>query len=241
MDGAVDLAVKNGLRTVALINENSAFSKDTMVAADKKSKEAGLEVVYTEEYSKDVRDLSPTLTKIRALNPDVLMAGTYGDDATLIVRQLKDLNWMPKLVALSIGPALPDFTDTLGADAEYFFGATQWEPSVKSPGAPEFTAAYKDKYGYTPGYHAAGGYGAAQLLQQALEKVGTVDNAKLRQTLATMETATAFGSYKVDDKGSQTAKPSYLIQIQGGERKLVWPDSAAESPATIPAPAWSAR
>jgi len=241
MDGAVDLAVKNGYHTVAIINENSAFSKDVVAAAEKKAKDAGLDVLYTEEYSKDVRDLSPTLTKIRGMNPDVLIGGTYGDDATLIVRQLKDLNWAPKLVALTVGPALPDFTESLGADAEYIFGATQWEPSVKSPGAPEFAAAYKAKYGELPGYHAGGGYGAAQLLEQAVTKAGTVDNDKIRDTLATLDTTTAFGAYKVDDKGSQTAKPSYLIQIQGGERKIVWPESAAESQATIPLPQWSSR
>jgi branched-chain amino acid transport system substrate-binding protein len=241
MDGAVDLAVKNGLRSVALINENSAFSKDTMAAADRKSREAGLDVVYTEEYTKDVKDLSPTLIKIRALNPDVLMAGTYGEDATLIVRQLKDMGWAPKLVALTVGPALPDFVDTLKSDADFIFGATQWEPSVKSAGAPEFTQTYQAKYGYVPGYHAAGGFGAAQLLQQAIEKVGAVDNEKIRDALAGLETTTAFGAYKVDDKGSQTAKPSYLIQILNGERKIVWPDAAAESAATIPTPSWAGR
>src|SRR5205823_1206449 len=132
-------------------------------------------------------DLSPALTKARAANADVLVGATYGEDATLLVRQLKDLNWTPKMVALTIGPALPDFSESLEDDANYIFGATQWEPGVKAPGAPEFVAAYKDKYGYAPGYHAAGGYGAGQLLQQALEKAGKVDNEKLRDTLATMD------------------------------------------------------
>lgn len=241
MDGAIDIAKKNGYRTVALINENGAFSKDVVAAAEKKAKEAGLDVIYTEEYTKDVRDLTPTLTKIRAANADVLIAGTYGDDATLIVRQLKDLNWTPKLVALTIGPALPDFTEALGTDAEYVFGATQWEPNIKAPGVSEFATAYNAKFGHMPGYHAAGGYGSAQLLQQGLEKVGSVDNQKLRDALASMNTTTAFGAFKVDDTGSQTAKPSYLIQILGGERKLVWPDAAAESAASIPMPGWNQR
>jgi len=241
MDGAVDIAKKNGFHNVAVINENSAFSKDVVAAADKKAKDAGLDVVYTEEYSKDVRDLSPTLTKARGANADMLIAGTYGDDATMIVRQLKDLGWMPKMVALTIGPALPDFADSLGADAEFIMGATQWEPSVKAPGVKEFAQAYQDKYGYAPGYHAAGGFGAAQLLQQALQQLGAVDNEKLRDMLATLETSTVFGAYKVDASGSQTAKPSYLIQILGGERKIIWPDPAAEAPAKVPAPQWSQR
>lgn len=241
LDGAVDIAAKNGYKTVAIVNENSAFAKDTVAGAEKKARELGLQVVFQEEYGRDVRDLSPVLTKIRALNPDVLLGGTYGEDATLIVRQLKDLNWIPKMVALTVGPALPDFVPTLGSDAEYIFGATQWEATVKGPGVDEFASSYRARYGYEPGYHAAGGFGAAQLLQQALEKAGRVDNARLRDTLAAMDTATVYGAYKVDETGSQIAKPSFLVQIQNGERKIVWPDAAAEAKYTVPIPEWSRR
>jgi branched-chain amino acid transport system substrate-binding protein len=241
MDGAVDIAAKNGYRTVALVNENSAFSKDAMAGADKKAREAGLQIVFQEEYARDVRDLSPVLTKMRGTNADVLMAGTYGEDATLLVRQLKDLNWAPKVVALTIGPALPDFAQTLGPDADYIMGPTQWEPSIKAPGVPEFVAAYKEKYGYEPGYHAGGGFAATQLLQQAIDGAQSFDNEKIRDTLASMETTTIYGGYKVDATGAQTAKASYLVQWLKGERKLVWPDSVAEAAYTVPLPEWALR
>lgn len=241
MDGAVDIAAKNGYRTVAIVNENSAFAKDTVAGAKRKALEAGLQVVFEEEYGRDVRDLNPVLTKIRALNPDVLIGGTYGEDATLIVRQLKDLNWAPKLIALTVGPALPDFAQTLSGDAEYVFGATQWEPGIKAPGVPEFVAAYKDKFGYEPGYHAGGGFAAGELLAKAIEKAGGFDKDKLRDALQTLETQTIYGPYKVDANGAQIVKPSYLIQIVNGERKIVWPDANAEVKYTIPFPDWNRR
>lgn len=241
LDGAIDLAVKNGYKTVAIVNENSAFAKDTVAGAERKAKEAGLQIVFQEEYGRDVRDLTPVLTKIRAANPDVLLGGTYGEDATLIVRQLKDLNFMPKIVALTVGPALPEFVPNLGADAEYIFGATQWEASVRGRGVPEFVAAYKAKYTYEPGYHAAGGFGAAQLLHEAITKVGAIDNQRIRDALVTLETTTVYGAYKVDETGAQTAKPSFLFQIQNGERKIVWPEPAAEARSTIPIPEWGRR
>ena len=241
MDGAVDIAAKNGYRTVAIMNENSAFAKDSMDGAMKKSREMGLEVVFQEEYGRDVRDLSPVLTKIRALNPDVLIGGTYGEDSALIVRQLKDLNWAPKIIALTVGPALPDFYENLGADAEYIFGATQWEPSIKGTGIPEFAASYKAKFGYDSGYHAAGGFAAAQLLQQAVERARSFDNDKVREALATMDATTIYGGYKVDATGAQVGKPSYMVQWLRGERKIVWPDNVAEAAYVAPTPEWSRR
>ena len=241
LDGAVDIAAKNGYKTVALVNENSAFAKDTMVGAKRKATEAGMQVVFEEEYGRDVRDLAPMLTKVRALNPDVVLGGTYGEDSTLIVRQLKDLNWLPKILALTVGPALPDFAQNLGADADYVLGATQWEATIRGPGVAEFVATYKAKYGYEPGYHAAGGFGAAQLLHQAIQRAGAVDNQRIREALASMETTTVYGAYKVDQTGSQIAKPSFLFQILGGERKIVWPDAVAEARYTVPIPEWGRR
>ena len=241
MDGAIDIAQKNGYRNIAIMNENSAFAKDAVAGAKKKAAEAGLQVVFEEEYGRDVRDLSPVLIKARATNPDVLIGGTYGEDATLIIRQLKDLNWAPKVVALTVGPALPDFAQTLGADAEYVFGPTQWEPSIKAPGVAEFTAAYEQKHGYKPGYHAAGGFAAGELLKKAIERAQSFENGKVRDSLAAIETETIYGAYKVDATGAQTAKASYLVQWLGGERKVVWPDANAEARYTVPLPDWSGR
>jgi branched-chain amino acid transport system substrate-binding protein len=56
-----------------------------------------------------------------------------------------------------------------------------------------------------------------------------------------MDTQTSFGAYKVDATGAQVAKPSYLIQIQGGQRKIVWPQAAAEASAILPMPEWARR
>ncbi len=241
LDGAIDIAKKQGYKTMAVINENSAFAKDTVKGAIEKGKAAGLSVVFEEEYSRDVRDLTPTLTKIKALNPDVLIGGTYGADATMIMRQTKDLNWAPRMYALTVGPALPDFFDTLKGDAEYVFGATQWEPAVKAPGSPEFVAAFKAKFGYEPGYHGAGAYAAGQLMEQAVKKAGAIDNEKIRDALATMTASTIYGQYKVDATGAQSGKLLFLVQWQKGKRVLVWPDEAAEAKFIVPTPGWDKR
>jgi len=241
MDGAIDIAAKNGYRAVAIINENTPFPQDTAAGAAEKAREAGLQIAFHEEYGPDVSDLGPALTRIRALNPDMLIGGTFAEHARLMVRQLKALNWAPKMVALTVGPALPDFYDILGPDADYIFGTTYWEPSTQAPGVSEFVASYAQRYGYEPGYHASVGFGAAQLLHQAIERAQSFDNEGIRDALATMETNTVFGPYKVDERGAQIAKPSYLLQWLNGERRIVWPDDVAEAAYAVPMPAWDGR
>lgn len=241
MDGAIDIAIHNGYRTAAIINESAPFPADTAVGAQERAIEAGLQIVAREEYATQARDLMPMLMRIRALNPDVLIGGTYDEHARLIVRQLKNLNWAPKILALSVGPSLPDFYEALGADADYVFGASDWEPGIRAPGAAQFVASYMERYGYEPGYDAGAGFASAQLLQQAIERTQSFDNERIRDALATMDTNTIFGPYRVDSTGAQVAKPSYLVQWLNGERKIVWPDDVAEAPYTVPMPEWDRR
>src|SRR5947207_11869876 len=91
--------------------------------------EAPSELVLQEAYPKGTRDFSALLAKIKALNPEVLAAATYFDDAVALTRQMKELNVNPKMYGLTVGEGgdLPEFYDTLKAAAEYVYGVTQWE------------------------------------------------------------------------------------------------------------------
>lgn len=234
LEGAVDIAKKEGLTKVAILTEDGAFALDAVRGAREFAEQAGLQIAHYEEYGRDVTDLSAAISKAKAAGAEVLLGGTYGPDSELIIRQSKELGFKPRMFAFTVGPALPDFAVNLGEDAELIFGATQWEPSVKAPGVGEFVKVYQERYGYEPGYHAAGGFGACELLKQAVEKAGSVDQAKIRDALQELDTSTVYGRYKVDETGAQIAKPSYLIQWQGGKRVIVWPFEVAEAEYKLP-------
>jgi branched-chain amino acid transport system substrate-binding protein len=234
LEGAVDIAAREGLTKVAVLTEDGAFAIDAVRGAMEFAEEAGLEIVHYEEYGRDVTDLSAAISKARAAGAEVLLGGTYGPDAELIVRQSVELGFTPRIFAFTVGPALPDFGENMGQDAELIFGATQWEPTIQGPGVEEFVQAYWDRYGYEPGYHAAGGFGACELLKYAIEEAGSVDQEKIRDALASLDTVTVYGAYRVDETGAQVAKPSYLIQWQNGKRVIVWPFDAAEADYILP-------
>jgi branched-chain amino acid transport system substrate-binding protein len=229
LEGAIDIALREGLTRVAVLTEDGAFAIDAVRGGMEFAEAAGLEIVHYEEYGRDVTDLSAAISKARAAGAEVLLGGTYGPDAELIVRQSLELGFKPRIFAFTVGAALPDFGPNMGQDAELIFGATQWEPTIQGPGVDEFVQAYIDRYGYEPGYHAAGGYGSCQLLKYAIDEAGALDQEKIRDALATLDTVTVYGAYRVDSTGAQVAKPSYLIQWQNGKRVIVWPFSVAEA------------
>ena len=242
LEGLVDIAAKRGLKTIAIVNEDTLFPKTAANGTAEFAKKRGLQIVLQEAYPKGNTDFSALLTKIKAVNPDVIAASTYFDDAVALTRQMKELNVTPKMYGVTVGGDLPEFYDLLKQNAEYIYGATQWEPTLPYPGQKEFMASYQKKFNHEPSYHAAAGYAGCVLYLDAVRKAGTLDADKVREQLLKLETRTMLGDYKVDADGFQTAHKMVLFQWQDGKKVTVWPDDlAAGGKARFPTPPWNQR
>jgi branched-chain amino acid transport system substrate-binding protein len=241
LDGLIDMAAKRGLKTVAIINEDTLFPKASAAGTAEAAKKRGMQVVLQEAYPKGNTDFSALLVKIKAANPDVIAAGTYFDDAVAITRQMKELNVNPKMFGLTVGGDLPEFYDLLKQNAEYVYGSTQWDESLPYPGQKEFLTAYKKKFKHEPSYHSAAGYAGCLLYAEAVRKAGSLDADKVREQLLKMETRTAFGDYKVEPDGFQVAHKMVMLQWQDGKRVIVWPDDLANGKPHYPTPEWGKR
>ena len=241
LEGLIDLAAKRGLKTVAIVNEDTLFAKASAAGAVEIAKKKGMQVVFHEAYPKGFTDFSALLTKVRAANPDVLAAATYFDDAVAITRQMKELNVNPKMLGLTVGGDLPEFYNLLKQNAEYVYGASQWEPQLTYPGQKEFVEGYTKEFGREPVYHAASVYAGCMIFAEAVRRAGTLDSDKVREQLLKLEVTTAFGEYRVDPDGFQLAHKMVTSQWQDGKKVIVWPESLATGPARFPTPPWTQR
>ncbi|HEU5195628.1 MAG TPA: amino acid ABC transporter substrate-binding protein [Methylomirabilota bacterium] len=241
LEGLVDMASKRGLKTVAVVNEDTLFSKAAAAGAVELAKKKGMNVVFTEAYPKGNTDFSALLTKVKAANPDVLAAATYFDDAVALTRQMKELAVNPKMYGVTVGGDLPEFYDTLKQNAEYIYGATQWEHTLPYPGNQEFFDTYKKDFGHEPSYHSAAGYAGCLIYAEAVKRAGSLDADKVRDALLKLEMKTVFGEYKVDQDGFQVAHKMVTFQWQGEKKVTVWPDDLAQAKPRFPTPAWNQR
>jgi len=241
LEGLIDTAARRGLKTVAIVNEDTLFSKAAAAGAVDIAKKKGMQVVFQEAYPKGNTDFSALLTKVRAANPDVIAAATYFDDAVALTRQMRELNVNPKLYGVTVGGDLPEFYDLLKHNADYIYGATQWEPTLPYPGNKEFFEAYKKEFNRDPVYHSAAGYAGCVIYTEAVKRAGTLDSDKVREQLLKMELRTAFGDYKVDQDGFQLAHKMVTFQWQDGKKVTVWPDDLAQAKVRFPTPPWNQR
>ena len=131
------------------------------------------------------------LNRRDVLKGSMMAAATYFDDAVAIVRQMKELNVNPRMLGVTVGGDLPEFHDLLKQNAEYIYGATQWEHTLPYPGNKEFYEAYRKEFGREPVYHSAAGYAGCTIYLEAVKRAGTLDSGKVRDALLTLETKTA--------------------------------------------------
>jgi branched-chain amino acid transport system substrate-binding protein len=255
LDGFVDLAAKRGLKTIAVIGEDTLFPRSAAQGAVESAKRRGINVVLVEAYPQKTTDFTAILNKVKAANADALAAATYFDDAVAITRQMQALQVNPRMFGVTVGADQQKFYDALGKFAEYVYGATQWVPELATiragglipvareyPGARDFVDGYRKAYpGADINYQAAGGYGGCEVLLDGIRKAGSVDGERLRAAISILDTNTVFGQSKVDQSGIQVAHKALIIQWQDGKKAIVWPQDLAPDKPRYPTPSWSQR
>jgi branched-chain amino acid transport system substrate-binding protein len=250
LEGVLDMAIhqKNRPHTIAVVSANDLFSIEAAQGALDFAATHGLKIVYTTRYPLDTTDVSSVVTAIKAAHPDIIVNGGRLQEALLIQRALKEQDVNAMVYAYSVGPDTPDFRKTLGKDAEYVFGGTQWSSSAKYKGVPGFitdskvyAAEFAKKYGHVPSYQNAESSATCLAFQYAIERAGTLDPLKVRDALAALDVVTFFGLIKFDERGMNIYKPMVVNQIQHGESVTVWPLGSQVQPPMYPTPPWNSR
>jgi len=237
-------------KTVAIIVANDLFPLSVAEGFDEICKELGFEVVMFEKYPAGSTDLSALLTKVKALNPDVLAGGGYTADALMILRQCKELDYTPKLFASAVGVMVPAFVEEIGADGNYAVEGEWWVPTMKTEDTifgttEDYMQACRDHLGadFQGQYWTASGSAAGCILQLAIEKAGTIESDKVREALVGFDSIelSCWAPIVFNEKGQNVEWMHPIIQIQDEQVKIVYPESSQESAPQYPAPAWKER
>ena len=225
-----------GASSLALLYARTPFAEEVAAGLRKKAAADGLKILLDEGYPPEQLDFSATAKRLKGVDADIILGISYLEDSIAIVRAIRAEGVKPGMLAFTVGPALREFGDRLGDQAEGVVGVVQWLRSVPLPGAQDFAYRYRKRYGHNPGVHAAIGYSAGQVIESAVRLAGTTEHDAVREQLRTMYFRSLLGLYKADDTGRQVGKSNYLLQWQDNQRRLVAPDNLAERTLIYPLP-----
>ncbi len=230
---------------VAIAVENDPFSMDIRAGVLDDARRWGMKVIIDDKLPKELTDMTATLTKVKALKPDILVVSGHSKGAALAVRQTSQMKVDVPMLAITHCEAA-DVIGKFGGDANYTLCATQWAETMTYRDkwfgfAGEYAELFKEIYGYMPPYQAAESTAAVLVYIDALERARSFDTEKVRDALAATNLLTFYGWVDFDDTGKNIAKPMVLRQIQKGKLIPVAPSRFAAGELIYPKPKWSER
>jgi len=225
------LAEKIKPKTVAILHENSLFGTKGAKSFAKICKKAGYKVLLKEGYEHGGIDFKPVLIRIKQINPDIVYMVSYIMDASLLMKQAKELKLTPKMfVGGAAGFTLPEFAENSGVASEKVISATLWHQVLPFPGAMDYYKKFVARFNKPTEYHGAEAYSACYVIADVLKRAKSFKNTDIKQALSDTDMMTVFGPVKFSNWGkmkNQNKATTYVVQWIDGKLELVWPTDHA--------------
>jgi branched-chain amino acid transport system substrate-binding protein len=249
-----------GLKTVAIINEDTEWGASTAKAWKELFSAAGYKIVAEVSYhAATVTSLDSEVEKLKAANPDVLLIAAYTNDGILLVRTMKAKNFAPKVaLAQDSGFIDPAYVKQIGKDGYYFLSREvfNWDLLEKIPELKKVNDEYSAKYGISLNGNSARDYTGTWVLYWAIEEAAKVASPTdleafrkaIRDALAKMEVSPdkiimPWAGVKFDEKGQNVLARGIIVQMSpdDGKYHTVYPIEVATKPIIFPFPSWEKR
>jgi len=212
-------------------------------------KAKNLSVRFIEKFRPGTPDFTPLISKLAAMDIDVIVSGGFSPDHILFLRQLKESNVTPKAYIGPFGIAYESFIQAMGEDADYVYSTCAWDIEFTLSGTEKtsqnFIKRYRRMFNRQPNTTNMHGYTSARALiaamQQVLHSGQSLTGTNIRQSLAGIDIVLPMEHLVFDPKGDPRNYRHVVVQIQNGRLVVVYPPQRATSPAIYPMPRWDQR
>lgn len=204
-------------RRIALIHQTTAYGQSGRAEIVDRLKRVGVDPVMVEALEVSVRDMSPTIGKVRAANPDVIMLHLHSQPTALFIRAAAQAALNLPIVA---GSAIHQPTTAAllePAELTNVCGEANASPvSAETPEMKSFLDAYRKEFNSDPDGFSVGQYDAVMMLLDVVSK-GARTPADIQKALSTATYKGLGMTYKSDGKGNM-AHTAVIVCYDGKSR-----------------------
>lgn len=210
----------NAKTAVVYSDSSSDYSKGLADIFTKEFEAKGGKVLGTEAFLQKDQDFKSTLTKIKALNPDVIFLPAYYEEVGKILKQARELGIKAKFLGTD-GWDDPKMVDVAGKEAvEGNFFSNHYSSQDTDENVKKFVEAYKKEYNQEPSALAALGYDAGLMIADAIKRAGSDDSEKIRAALeATKDFQVSTGKITLD-ANHNPIKSAVVIELKDGKQSF---------------------
>lgn len=246
------LAARNvPVQTAVFLHANDTFGTAQRNAMDAifPRVDMGFRIAESIAYDPRANDLAVEVTRMRALNPDLVMCVTRASDAIKMIRDMVRQRFEPKAI---ISPGSPGFYDeefyqALGPLGDFVMFGLPWV-NARSPMTQAFERSFQrtnpNNRFATDSFNAGFTFEALLIAADAHKRAGATAGPALMEAIRATNIAEHVmigGPIAFDAKGQNVNIASAMVQNQGRAPVVVRPESAATGQAVLPMPSWQGR
>ncbi len=227
-------------RKVALFLERTDWGKEMGSGWESLAKKHGYQIVASGEYAPGSKDFSDLVLKAKSAGAETLLAVPSPPDGMAIIKQMKELDFNPKVNLFIRAADPPVWSQNLGKDGDYVLLSPGWHFAAKYPRVKELNEAHQRLFNRPADPLVGPAYACLQILADALARAKSADREKLRDAVAATNMTTVVGPVKFRADGTGEVKV-FFQQWLKGKQELVWPKDFATAPVGYPAPPFEQR
>ena len=203
---------------VIYIDSSSDYSKGVAAAFEETFVKNGGKVAGKEAFLQKDQDFKATLTKIKALNADIVFIPAYYEEVGKIVKQARELGINQPLLGTD-GWDNPKVVEIAGAAAlNNTFFSNHYSSQDSDPNVRKFIEAYKAEYKEEPSSMAALGYDAAMIVVDAIKRANTTDAAKVKEAMEQTKNLQVSTGIVTMDSNHNPIKSAVVIEMKDGKQ-----------------------
>jgi branched-chain amino acid transport system substrate-binding protein len=207
-------------KTIAIIDDRTAYGQGLADVVERVAKEKGIKVVGREFTNDKATDFNAILTKVRATKPDVIMYGGMDATAGPMAKQMKQLGIKSTFLA-GDGVCSPEFIKLAGDAAGMLHCSQAGEAVEKLAKGQEFVDKYKKRFNTDVQLYSPYSYDAVFIITDAIKRAGKADRAAVTAAMPATNLPGLTGQLQFDDKGDIKGGAISMFKVKDGKLEYV--------------------
>jgi branched-chain amino acid transport system substrate-binding protein len=211
-------------KTVYILDDTGAYGEGIANSFEQRAVEKGITVLGHDKLDPKESDYTTVLTKVAALNPDVLYYGGVQQAGEKLASQAYDL--MPNTPKLGgDGMYSVGFIADVPAAAENWYATIAAPDTIDQPEAAEWVAKYTSAYGHAPQDYALTAYDAVLVIDDTIKRIvqdgQPITRQNVRDYAQNTNLDTLQGVINFDSNGDLKDKVVSVFQVKDGLYQFV--------------------
>lgn len=215
-----EFAAKQGVKTVAVVDDRTAYGQGLADEFKKAAEASGLKVVATEYTNDKATDFKAILTKIKSTKAELVFYGGMDAQGGPMAKQMKELGIKAKFLG-GDGVCTPEFMKLGGEATEGNYCSLPGMPLEKLAKGPEFKDKFNKKFNAEIQLYAPYVYDAVMVMADSMKRADSVDPAKYLPAIGQTNYDGVTAMIQFDEFGDLKGGAISVYQYKGGKLEYV--------------------